>query len=89
MPDRTPDLTIRGRADGYELTPITGAGHRRLDIQAEAHGWTWEAGAVVVVRGLPDAWPIVNAALAGGLQLGETHGPTVRPARTDSGEWLH
>jgi hypothetical protein len=85
---RVPDLTIENRRGDYVLTLITPLGMRWLDIQAEAHGWTWEAGAVIV-RGLPDAWPIVNAALDAGLRLGEAHEPTVRPARTVDGEWLH
>jgi hypothetical protein len=84
---RAPDVTIRGTVDGYELTPITPAGGRWLDIQAEAHGWAWDAG-VVVVRGVPDARAFVETILGAGLMVADTIRPTLPASRTESGEWL-
>jgi hypothetical protein len=85
---RAPDLTIEPTGGDFILTPITPAGTRWLDIQAEAQGWAREDEAAIV-RGLPDARRLVEAILDAGLMIADTIRPAGRPSRTESGEWLH
>jgi hypothetical protein len=40
-------------------------------------------------RGLPDARRLVEAMLGAGLMAADTIRPTVRPRRSDDGEWSH